>query len=224
MNWKMKKFNIKTSGLWIVAFVVIISCNKTNNDSRVDVLPYYNEASFTPHWLQPNSKKLKEFHKVSDFNLLNQNGETVTQAELEDKIYVTDFFFTTCPGICPKMTNNMAVLQDTFLTDESVVFLSHSVMPSVDSVETLKTYAEDKGVISGKWHLLTGDKSEIYNLGRNVYFVEEDLGVDKSEDDFLHTENFVLVDKNKHIRGIYNGLNKTSIQQLIADIRTLQKE
>lgn len=224
MNWKMKKFNIKTSWFLIIVLIALVSCNKTNNDSRVEVLPYYNEASFTPHWLKPNSKKLQDFHQISDFSLLNQNGESISQADLKNKIYVTDFFFTTCPGICPKMTNNMAILQDSFLTDESVVLLSHSVMPSVDSVETLKTYAEDKGVISGKWHLLTGDKSEIYNLGRNEYFVEEDLGVDKSEDDFLHTENFVLVDKNKHIRGIYNGLNKTSIQQLISDVRTLQKE
>jgi protein SCO1/2 len=122
------------------------------------------------------------------------------------------------------MTTNMAVLQETFFEDDEVLLLSHSVTPVTDSVPILKNYAETKGVNSNKWHLVTGDRQQIYNLGRKAYFVEEDLGEEKTEDDFLHTENFVLVDKNKHIRGIYNGLNKTSIQQLIADIETLKKE
>ncbi len=143
---------------------------------------------------------------------------------MEGKIYVADFFFTICPGICPKMTSNMALLQEAFLDDDNVLLLSHSVMPRRDSVAVLKEYAEDHGIVSNKWHLLTGDREEIYRLGRNFYFVEEDLGLVKESSDFLHTENFVLVDGNRHIRGIYNGLNKTAIDQLIADIRTLEGE
>ncbi len=116
----------------------------------------------------------------------------------------------------------MKILQDSFLNDNSVVLLSHSVTPNKDSVSVLDKYGKEYGVIPNKWHLLTGSRSEIYSLGRNSYFVEEDLGLTKAENDFLHTENFVLIDKNKHIRGIYNGLNKTSVQQLIIDIRWLK--
>ena len=156
--------------------------------------------------------------------MINQEGETVTDKTFDNKIYITDFFFTTCPGICPKMTKNMGILQDEFLKDESVLLLSHSVTPTRDSVSVLKNYAQTKGVVSGKWHLVTGTVEEIYKLGRQDYFIEEDMGLEMEEDDFLHTENFVLIDKDKHLRGIYNGLNKASIRQLIADIKTLKSE
>lgn len=122
------------------------------------------------------------------------------------------------------MTSNMSMIQDAFLEDDDVVLLSHSVTPGVDSVSVLKAYAEAKGVLSNKWHLLTGDRSEIYELGRRKYFVEDDLGEERNDDEFLHTENFILVDSNRHIRGIYNGLRKASVNQLIKDIKTLQSE
>ena len=120
--------------------------------------------------------------------------------------------------------SNMTLLQDEFLTNDEVLLLSHSVTPESDSVSVLKQYADDKGILSHKWHLVTGSQQEIYKLGRQDYFVEEDLGLQKEPGDFLHTENFVLIDKNKHIRGIYNGLNKTSVRQLIEDIKTLTAE
>ncbi len=196
---------------------------KKEKTSRVAILPYYEEASFTPKWLTASDEVLTDFHRIPDFKLVNQLGDTITEATFKDKIYVTDFFFTSCPGICPKMTKNMSLLQDAFATDDEVLLLSHSVTPEIDSVTRLKKYAEDKGVNAQKWHLATGERQQIYSLGRNAYFVEEDLGVLKDINDFLHTENFVLIDKNKHIRGIYNGLNKTAVQQLIADIKTLKK-
>jgi len=192
--------------------------------SRVDNLPYYNDESFTPHWLTPNSEEEKKFHKIPDFKLVDQLGDTLNQKSFENKIYITDFFFTSCPGICLKMTNNMTKVQEAFLDNPQIKILSHSVTPSIDSVSVLKTYAEKNGVINSKWHLVTGDKTEIYNLGRNHYFVENDLGIPKDINDFLHTENFLLIDKNKHIRGIYNGLNRTSIAQLITDVKALLKE
>ena len=139
-------------------------------------------------------------------------------------MYVTDFFFASCPGICPSMTRNMFLVQDAFKTDPDVLLLSHSVTPSQDSVSVLKTYAKAYGVNNGKWHLVTGKKEEIYNLGRNFYFVENDLGEPRDINDFLHSENFLLIDKNRHVRGIYNGLSKTSIEQLIIDIQALKKE
>ncbi len=194
------------------------------NKSRVDQLPYYGDANFTPHWWDADSDSLAGFHTIPSFSFINQDGQTITEKTFEDKIYITDFFFTACPGICPKMMTNMAMLQDTFLNDETVLLLSHSVTPERDSVSVLKTYADSRDILSSKWHLVTGDMLEIYDMGRHAYFVEEDLGLEKEPDDFLHTENFVLVDKNKHIRGIYNGLNQSSLRQLIADIRTLKQE
>ncbi|GAL64014.1 SCO family protein [Algibacter lectus] len=197
---------------------------KVVENSRVDYLPYYNDESFTPHWLTPNTEEEKTFHKIPDFSLTNQSGETVTQDTFEGKIYITDFFFTTCPGICPKMTGNMAKIQEEFKNDPDVLLLSHSVMPSTDSVSVLRAYANKNDVIDNKWHLVTGSRDEIYTLGRDHYFVESDLGEVKSIDDFLHTENFLLIDKNKHIRGIYNGLNRASMAQLITDVKALKQE
>ncbi|MEM8524173.1 MAG: SCO family protein [Bacteroidota bacterium] len=212
----------------IILFLVTISffaCNEPAlNDSRVATLPFYQEATFTPHWFTPNDAVLDSFHRISPFKLINQDGNIITEKTFEDKIYVVDFFFTVCPGICPKLTANMTILQDEFLEDDDILLLSHSVTPERDSVPILKQYAEDRGILSHKWHLATGTQQEIYNLGRKDYFVEESLGLVKEEDEFLHTENFVLIDKNRHIRGIYNGLNKNSVNQLIADVRTLKSE
>ena len=218
--------------LCIIVVLIFTSCKKdvkkenikVIENSRVEYLPYYNDDSFTPHWLTPNTKEESAFHKIPDFSLQNQLGETVTQSTFDNKIYITDFFFTTCPGICPKMTGNMAKIQEEFKNDQDVLLLSHSVMPSTDSVSVLNAYATNNNVIANKWHLVTGDRQEIYDLGRDHYFVESDLGEIKSIDDFLHTENFLLIDKNKHIRGIYNGLNRASIAQLIIDIKALKIE
>lgn len=223
----MKKYNFQIEAVALMLPTLLwASCSEQNQekDSRVERLPYYSEASFTPQWLSPQDPVLTDFHQIPAFSLLNQEGDTITEESITGKIYVADFFFSTCPGICPKMTKNMTMVQEAFLEDEEIMLLSHSVMPSWDSVPVLKAYAEEHGVNSQKWHLLTGDMEEIYNLGRAEYFVEEDLGFEKSSDDFLHTENFVLIDKQRHIRGIYNGLNKNSVQQLIADIRTLKQE
>jgi protein SCO1/2 len=218
---------LKNNNLFLLLFLIVIGCKeniKTQEDSRVDALPFYNEASFTPKWISPKSKELNNFHKIPDFELVNQNGEKLTQKTFENKIYITDFFFTTCPGICPMMTDSMLKLQEEFKNEEAVLFLSHSVTPKVDSVSKLKEYALENGIIDNKWHLVTGNKKEIYDLGRKFYFVEEDLGKPKGIDEFLHTENFVLIDKNKHIRGIYNSLNRASLAQLIVDVKALRKE
>jgi len=218
--------------LSIVVVLLFAACKQTvkkeniqvKETSRVEHLPYYNDESFTPHWITPNTDEEKQFHKIPDFKLVDQLGDTLTQKSFENQIYITDFFFTTCPGICLKMTNNMTKVQEAFLDNDEVAILSHSVTPSIDSVSVLKTYGEKNGVIDSKWHLVTGDKNEIYNLGRNEYFVENDLGIPKDINDFLHTENFLLIDKNKHIRGIYNGLNRASIAQLITDVEALLEE
>ncbi|MGB5553294.1 MAG: SCO family protein [Flavobacteriaceae bacterium] len=222
----------KVGFVWVFLFAIFTSCNQeykktaalVEETNRVEFLPYYNDESFTPHWLTPNTDDERGFHKIPEFKLVNQLGDTISHKTFNDKIYIADFFFTSCPGICLKMTANMSLVQDEFLSDPNVLLLSHSVTPSIDSVAVLKAYAEKNKVVSAKWHLVTGDKQEIYNLGRNQYFVENDLGIPKDINDFLHTENFLLIDKNKHIRGIYNGLNKASIAQLIVDVKTLKGE
>lgn len=222
----------KIGFILILLFAIFTSCKKevkkenikVVETSRVDYLPYYNDESFTPHWITPNSEEEQKFHKIPDFEFVNQIGDTVTQKTFENKLYVTDFFFTSCPGICKKMTGNMILVQEEFKNDAEILLLSHSVTPTIDSVSVLKTYAENYGIIDNKWHLVTGDRTEIYNLGRDQYFVENDLGVPKDISDFLHTENFLLIDKNKHIRGIYNGLNRASVAQLITDIKALKLE
>ncbi|MBL7559356.1 SCO family protein [Olleya sp. YSTF-M6] len=216
----------------ILLLIIFTSCDSKvkketiviEENSRTDYLPYYNDESFTPNWLTPNSDAERDFHKIPEFSLINQLGDTITQSTFKGKIYVTDFFFATCPGICPKMTGNMAKIQEAFKDDDEVLLLSHSVTPTIDTVAVLKKYATDYNVKDNKWHLVTGDKNEIYNLGREQYFVENDLGESKDINDFLHTENFLLIDKQKHIRGIYNGLNRASIAQLITDIKTLKHE
>ncbi len=226
MNWTTNNFSLKIKLIPFLAILLLLSCKENSKkSSRVDTLPFYEEATFTPVWLDPkNESAMKKLHRISPFQLLNQEGETISEKTFQNKIYVTDFFFTVCPGICPKMMDNMKDLQDEFLHDDDVLLLSHSVTPERDSVPVLKKYAEDKGILSNKWHLVTGTQQEIYKLGRKDYFVEEDLGLEKEADEFLHTENFVLIDKNRHIRGIYNGLNKASVLQLITDIKTLKKE
>ncbi|MGX1929744.1 SCO family protein [Flagellimonas sp. 2504JD4-2] len=210
----------------LVLIVTLLSNCKKNaeKESRVHTLPFYTDPSFTPKWITPDNDSIWGMHSIPKFSLVNQLGDTISEKTFANKIYVTDFFFTSCPGICPKMTNNMALVQEAFKHDEHILFLSHSVTPEYDSVPILKNYADAKGVIPNKWHLATGIRKEIYDLGRFAYFVEEDLGIPKGDDDFLHTENFILVDQHRHIRGIYNGLNKTAISQLIADIKTLKKE
>ena len=192
-------------------------------DNKVEsatILPYFADPTFQPHWIR-NEESLADFHQIRPFHLTDQDGNEFTEKDVEGKVYIVDFFFATCGGICPKMTSNMAILQDEFIDNPEVLLLSHSVTPSIDTVEALAAYGDRNGIDSKKWKLLTGDRSEIYDLGRNYYFVEESLGLEKSEDDFLHTENFVLLDQNRRIRGIYNGINKTSVNYLIEDINTL---
>jgi len=161
-------------------------------------------------------------HTVSDFSLINQNGETITQEDYKDKIYVTDFFFTRCKTICPIMTNNMGKLQETFLEDDEIKLLSISVTPTIDSIPVLREYANQKGVVDSKWNITTGNKKHIYNLARKSYFAVVDQG-DGGLQDFIHTTHFILVDKEKQIRGIYDGTNDEEIDQLIDDINLLKK-
>jgi protein SCO1/2 len=186
-------------------------------------LPVYNPADVNPRLVDESLVHIRRNHKVLDFKLLNQNGDTITHNDYKDKIYVADFFFTRCMTICPVMTNNIAKLQDVFINDDDIKFLSLSVTPVMDSVPVLKQYAIDKGVIDAKWNITTGPKKHIYDLARKSYFAVLDEG-DGGLQDFIHTENFILVDKKRQIRGFYDGTDNDDIQRLIADIKLLQSQ
>ena len=186
-------------------------------------LKIYAPSDMNPDLVDPELQKLGKKHTVRHFSLINQDGEKITENNYEGKIYVADFFFTTCKSICIHTSEQMKRLQDKFIDDEEIMLLSHTVNPEIDNIETLKEYAIKKGALSSKWNLVTGDKSEIYSLARRSYFAATSQGY-RGADDFIHTQNFVLVDKEKRLRGFYDGTNPREIDRLIRDIRTLKLE
>lgn len=203
---------------FLLIFSMLFACKKDVKESgKVTRLPYFNSADFTPNWEEA-------IHRIPEFSFTNQNGEVVTNQTFEGKIYIADFFFTSCPGICPKLTKNMASIQETYKNDEDIMLLSHTVMPWRDSVPTLNEYAANNNVDVNKWQLVTGDKDELYAMARNGYFADEDFTKTQIESDFIHTENFVLVDKKGHIRGVYNGTLPIDVERLYRHIEILREE
>ncbi len=187
-------------------------------------LPIYNPVDVNPALVDPEVQNVFKDHRVGDFRLIDQTGDTVTPADFEGKIYVTEFFFTTCGTICPKMNRQMLRVYQEFEDNPDVMILSHTVTPEIDSAAVLKAYAEKLGVTRhDKWKFVTGDRKQIYTLARKVYFAATTEG-DGSITDFVHTENFVLVDKEKRLRGFYDGTSKEDVDRLIDDIYTLLSE
>tara|TARA_R110002012_G_scaffold92767_1_gene225184 strand:- start:22 stop:690 length:669 start_codon:yes stop_codon:yes gene_type:complete len=205
--------------LLLSAVIVTVFYNILSVDKR---LPIYQPANFEPKLVDSSIQHVKKYHKVADFSLTNQNGEEVTQKDYDGKIYIADFFFTTCQSICPIMTKNMVYIQNQLKDDSEVLLLSHTVTPEIDSVAQLKRYALEKGVNDKKWNLVTGERKQIYDLARKSYLVVEDDGM--NDYGMIHTENFALVDKDKQIRGVYNGISKGGIDSLLVDLKTLKKE
>ncbi len=201
----------------------LLSC--AENKVQVLALPYYNEPDFTPLFIK-NKQAVKDSitHTIGDFSFLNQDSNLVTQQVIENKIHVANFIFTTCGSICPVMTTNMKTVSDSLANDPNLIFLSFSVTPWIDKPIVLKKYKTRNEITNQNWEFLTGHKSDIYKLARQSYFAEEDLGFTKDSTEFLHTEHFILVDKTKRIRGIYNGTLALEMQALITDIKTLQQE
>lgn len=184
-------------------------------------LPIWQPEMFNAELVDESIQHVSKYHTIADFSLINQNGDTITQDTYKDKIYVADFFFTTCPTICPIMTDHMYKIQSEILDDDDIMLLSHSVTPKIDSVAQLKKYAKEKGVIDRKWNLVTGDKKHIYDLARKSYLAVKTYG-NGDEYDMIHTENFVLIDKKRRIRGTYDGTNPEEIERLLEDIETLK--
>ena len=187
----------------------------------VETLPIYQPAEVNEKLVDSSVIHVSKYHKISDFELTNQNGQKITQEFYSNKIYVADFFFTTCQDICPIMTKNMYKLQEELKNENDILFLSHTVIPEVDTVEQLKKYAIENNVDDSKWNLVTGEKRQIYDLARKSYLAVEDAKYGKF--DMIHTENFMLIDKQKQIRGFYDGTKDEEIEQLISDIKILKK-
>lgn len=187
-----------------------------------ETLRIYQPADVDTELVDSTMQYVKKYHTIANFSLTNQNGETITQDTYNNKIYVADFFFTTCQTICPIMTDHMVKIQEALIDDDEILLLSHTVTPEIDSVPQLKKYAVEKGVRDAKWNLVTGDKKEIYDLARKSYLAAKD--VPYQANDLVHTENFVLIDKKKRIRGFYDGTDPEAIENLLYDIQILKAE
>lgn len=217
---KLLIFLKKRDTIIVSVIVVVILYGVYSYLTPKVTLPVYNPSDFNPELVDKSLQGINKNHTVADFRLINQNGKLITQEDYLDKIYVTDFFFTRCPSICPIMTDNLIKIQEEFFDNDDIMLLSLSVTPIMDSVPVLREYADKKGVIDSKWNITTGDKKHIYELARKSYFAVVEEG-DGGLQDFIHTPNFILVDKKKQIRGIYDGTDDDEILRLISDIRIL---
>ncbi|MEO8238722.1 MAG: SCO family protein [Flavobacterium sp.] len=216
--YKYRKFFIVLILFSVVTISLFYSALKPQK-----TLPIYNPADVNPELVDSTVQYKSKYHTIADFSFVNQNGDTITQKNYEGKIYVADFFFTTCGSICPKMTTNLADVQKAVLNNPKVMLLSHTVFPEVDSIPVLKAYAIKHGVVDSKWNLVTGDKKDIYTMARKSYLAVK-LGRPDQLYDMVHTENFVLVDQKRRVRGFYDGTNKDEIKRLLEDINFLCQE
>ena len=210
-------------GLVILGLSIIIIAIFYTALKPTAVLPVYQHAMVDPELVDESIQYVKKYHTIAPFSMINQNGETITAADYDNAIYVADFFFTTCPSICPIMTKNMYALQQKLSSYPAVKLLSFSVTPEIDSVAQLKRYAVENKVDDSRWNLVTGNKKEIYQLARKSYLVVKEDG-DGGPNDMIHTENFVLVDKQKRIRGYYDGTQASAMDDILRDIAILIQE
>ena len=191
---------------------------------KEDRLPFYNTPDFTALWLEPGDAGYDQIHTIPAFSFTDQLGNNVSNKTTAGKIYVANFFFASCKNICPAMMDNLNKVQQAFKKNKDVLILSHSVTPLKDDVTALLKYANQRHIDSKRWHLLTGDRDATYKLARQAYFADEASGFEKKPDEFLHTENVVLIDTKGRIRGVYNASLAVEIDMLIEDIKRLEKE
>ena len=211
-----KKFAIFFSVLCIIVIILIYNVLNVKQP-----LPIWSPAKVNEEMVDESIRHVEKYHTIADFSLTNQNSETVTQDTYKDKIYIADFFFTTCQTICPIMTDHMYQIQKKIVNDDDVMLLSHSVTPKIDNVTQLRKYANENGVIDRKWNLVTGDKKQIYELARKSYLAVKTNG-NGDQYDMIHTENFLLIDKKRRVRGFYDGTKPEDIERLLEDIETLK--
>lgn len=215
----LQKYKLFITTLAVLSAVIITAFYNILKPTKI--LPIYQPAQVNFELVDSTIQHQKKYHSIADFKLINQNGDTITQAFYKDKIYVADFFFTTCQTICPIMTDHMYEIQKRTISDPEILLLSHTVTPEIDSVAQLNRYAKQKLVNPAKWNLVTGDKKQIYDLARRSYLAVKTSG-DGGPYDMIHTENFMLIDKQRQIRGFYDGTNPEAIETLLEDIKTLK--
>ncbi len=201
----------------LLLILLFFSCNPTKK-ATLQLLPIYGEKK-----IGGVESKDTIYHTIQPFLFVNQYNETVNEKTIENKIYVADFFFATCQSICPQMSSQLMHVQNAFAKDDSVLILSHTVNPLHDTVEVLRGYAESYGAIKNKWHFLTGNKKEIYDMARYSYLVNA-LQDDGTPEGFLHSELLILIDTKKRIRGMYDGTDSVAVVKLISDIKLLKQE
>jgi protein SCO1 len=221
--WAQKTVKMYRIVYLLLSSTLLFGCNE--NKATQFFLPYYNEPNFTPIFIaNKNEVEAKIQHQIANFSFFNQDSILITQNNIDNKIHVANFIFTSCGSICPTMTKNLKIVSDSLKEDKEVVFLSFTVTPWIDKPYILKRYKNANEIKNDNWHFLTSSKGNIYALARQSYFAEEDIGFSKDSTEFLHTEHFILVDKTKRIRGIYNGTLLLEMQQLLTDIKSLKDE
>lgn len=218
-NWK--RYRVLIAFFVVFAIVFLIVAQKLLTPEKK--LPIYNPAMVNEELVDSTIQHIARDHTIADFSFTNQNNQVVTQKDYEGKIYIADFFFTTCPTICPIMQDNMVLVQNRFKNDPNVKLLSHTVMPHIDSVPVLKAYSIEKGVIDSKWNLVTGDKKDIFYIARKSYLAVKTES-EAEMYDMVHTENFILVDEKRRIRGFYDGTKTEDIERLMEDVQFLSDE
>jgi protein SCO1/2 len=198
--------------------------HKSSADTQPDRLPFFRDAQLTPEWIDENDPGRDSIHRVPSFSLTDQTGAAFTETGMDDRICVTNFFFTSCRSICPKMTLQLKYLCDSLGVAQNVRFLSLSVDPAADSVPVLKAYAAQYAMHPTTWKLLTGPRDDIYGLAKRGFFAGDSTGLTSTSDEFLHTENVILTDAKRRIRGVYNGTLRVEMNRLLEDIRILRLE
>lgn len=223
----MELSKLKAVCLWVIdnfritplVMLVFYGCGSEKNQ-----LPFYNSADFTAEWISTSDPAYTKIHTIGDFKLSSQSGHMINKDSLNGHIYIANFFFSTCPTICPAMMHNLAQVAKAFTKQPKVKLVSFSVMPWRDDVHQLQLYASAHGIDEKQWYLLTGDTNQIYKLGRRSYFSEKTAGLTKANSDFLHTESMLLIDKKSRIRGVYAATDTAQVKRAIADIEVLLKE
>jgi protein SCO1/2 len=221
----MLKINLKPSEWLKIAVLILVFVVGSTAAYQIlqpkPRLPIYNPSDLNPAVVDDDLERVGRGHRIGDFDLIDQWGNKADSSLLQGKIYVADFFFTTCPTICIDMGANFQRIQETYKDEDRLHLVSHTVMPEIDTVEVMRAYGERMGAIKGKWHLLTGEKRELYRMARREYFAVMEQGTSFDEHDFIHTENVILVDEKKRIRGFYDGTSDLDIDRLIGDIQIL---
>lgn len=220
MKWRI----IILAGVAVIG--IIISYNLMS-ENQTKTLKIYNPIDVKAEMVDSLLQEKGYGHRIGDFSFQNQDNRTITLNDVKGKIFVAEYFFTTCGTICPKMNVQMQRVQEAYKNEKQVKILSFTVDPETDTVEQMQVYAQNHGAISGKWHFLTGEKSKLYDLARKSFFVlkpAEAKNLGDAGSDFIHTNNFVLVDKELRIRGYYDGTSAKEVDKLISDIQILLKE